>query len=68
MSSDREQNGPTQIHPALNYTEINTHIQMNGINGMNGIMGKSFGEFRLITFELKFIVKMRIFHSFPRKN
>jgi hypothetical protein len=49
MSSDREQNGPTQIHPSLNYNEMNTHIQLNGMNGMNGITGKSFGEFRLIT-------------------
>lgn len=49
MSSDREQNGPTQVHPALNYNDMNTHIQLNGlnginVNGMNGIMGKSFGK------------------------
>jgi hypothetical protein len=46
MSSDREQNGPTQVHPSLNFNDMNTHIQMNmnGINGMNG-MSKSFGEY-----------------------
>ena len=44
MSSDREQNGPTQVHPQINYNELPTHIQMNGINGI-GMMGKSFGMF-----------------------
>lgn len=67
-STDREQNGPTQIHPSLNYNDMNTHIQLNGINGMNGIMGKSFGEFRLITIKLKLIVKIINFYNFPRKR
>lgn len=44
MSSDREQNGPTQVHPQINYSDLPTHIQMNGINGI-GMMGKSFGMF-----------------------
>lgn len=45
MSSDREQNGPTQVHSSLNFNEMNTHIQLNGINGsVNGIMGKSYGK------------------------
>ena len=48
MSSDREQNGPTQVHPSLNYNDMNTHIQLNGVNGMNGIMGKSFGKLTFI--------------------
>lgn len=47
MSLDREQNGPTQVHPLLNYNEMNTHIQLT--NGMNGIMGKSFGKLYLKT-------------------
>lgn len=43
MSSEREQNGPTQVHPQINYNDLPTHIQMNGINGI-GMMGKSFGK------------------------
>lgn len=45
MSSDREQNGPTQVHPALNYNDL-THMQLNGLNGINGIgiISKPFGE------------------------
>lgn len=42
MSSEREQNGPTQVHPQINYNDLSSHIQMNG--SVNGIMGKSFGE------------------------
>ena len=38
MSAEREQNGPTQVHPALNYNEL-THIQLNGMNGLNGLNG-----------------------------
>ena len=48
MSSDREQSGPTQVHPALNYNEL-THLQINGFNGLNamnglGMINKPFGE------------------------
>lgn len=68
MSSDREQNGPTQIHPSLTFNDMNTHIQLNGINGMNGIMGKSFGELRLITFKLKITFKNENFYNFPREK
>lgn len=46
MASEREQNGPTQVHPALNYNELTSHMQLNGLNGLNGIgvMNKSYGE------------------------
>lgn len=46
MSAEREQNGPTQVHPALNYNELTSHIQLNGMNGLNGIgmMNKPFGD------------------------
>lgn len=46
MSSDREQNGPTQVHPALNYNDLTSHMQLNGLNGINGIgmMNKPFAE------------------------
>jgi hypothetical protein len=46
MASEREQNGPTQVHPALNYNDLTAHMQLNGMNGLNGIgiMNKSFGE------------------------
>jgi hypothetical protein len=37
MSTDRDQNGPTQVHPALNYTDLSAHMQLNGMNGLNGI-------------------------------
>jgi hypothetical protein len=43
MSTDREQNGPTQVHPQINYNELPSHIGLNGINGI-GMMGKSFGK------------------------
>lgn len=54
MSSEREQNGPTQVHPALNYNELTAHMQLNGMNGLNGIvtMNKSFGERGKLPFEL----------------
>lgn len=46
MSSEREQNGPTQVHPALNYNDLAAHMQLNGLNGLNGIgmISKPFGE------------------------
>lgn len=45
MSADREQNGPTQVHPPLQYTDLASHIGIGAqING-TGMMGKSFGEF-----------------------
>lgn len=46
MSAEREQNGPTQVHPALNYTELTQHMQLNGLNGLNGIgmNSKPFGD------------------------
>lgn len=46
MSVEREQNGPTQVHPALNYNELTQHLQLNGLNGLNGIgmINKPFGD------------------------
>jgi hypothetical protein len=52
MSSERENaNGPTQVHPALNFNnDLTQHIHLNGLNGMNnginGIIGgsKPFAE------------------------
>ena len=49
MSLERENaNGPTQVHPALNYNDLTQHLHgLNGINnGINGIIGNSkpFGE------------------------
>lgn len=46
MSAEREQNGPTQVHQALNYNDLTSHNLLNGINGLNGIgmMNKPFGE------------------------
>ncbi|XP_070494487.1 protein argonaute-2 [Chironomus tepperi] len=41
MSSERDQNGPTQVHPQINYNELPSHIQMNGMNGI-GMMGKNY--------------------------
>lgn len=43
MSTKRDQNGPTQVHASLNYTDL---FQINGLNGLNGIgtMNKHFGE------------------------
>lgn len=45
MSSERDQNGPTQVQTAL-YNELTSHMQLNGLNGMNGIgmISKPFGE------------------------
>lgn len=44
--TDREQNGPTQVHPALNYNDLTAHLQLNGMNGLNGIglHSKPFAE------------------------
>lgn len=44
--TDREQNGPTQVHPALNYNDLTAHMQLNGMNGLNGIglHAKPFAE------------------------
>jgi hypothetical protein len=50
MSSEREiTNGPTQVHPALNFNnDLAQHLHgLNGINnGINGIISnpKPFGE------------------------
>ena len=45
MSADREHNGPTQVHPPLQYTDLASHIGIGAqING-TGMMGKSFGKF-----------------------
>lgn len=52
MSTDRDQNGPTQVHPALNnvYSDLTSHMQLNGLNGLsnglNGLnsMSKPFAE------------------------
>lgn len=45
MSADRDQNGPTQVHPPLQYTDLASHIVIGAqING-TGMMGKSFGKF-----------------------
>ena len=52
MSLERDNaNGPTQVHPALNYNDLTQHLHglngLNGINnGINGIIGNSkpFGE------------------------
>ena len=45
MSSDRDQNGPTQVLPPLQYTDLTSHIGIGAqING-TGMMGKSFGKF-----------------------
>lgn len=46
MSAERDQNGPTQVHPALNYTDLSAHMQLNGLNGLNGIgmNNKPFAE------------------------
>jgi hypothetical protein len=46
MSAEREQNGPTQVHPALTYTDLSAHMQLNGMNGLNGIgmSNKPFAE------------------------
>jgi hypothetical protein len=54
MSSDREPNGPTQIHTQLNYNDLSTHIQLNGMNGLNGVgmMGKSFGKMKMTEIKL----------------
>lgn len=44
MSTDRDQNGPTQVHPALNnvYNDLTSHMQLNGLNGLsNGLNGLS---------------------------
>jgi hypothetical protein len=47
MASERDiNNGPTQVHPTLNYNDLQQHI-LNGIgNGHNGIISnpKPFGE------------------------
>jgi hypothetical protein len=51
VMAEREINGPTQVHPALNYNDLTQHIHglngLNGIsNGLNGIITnpKPFGE------------------------
>ena len=44
LMDEREQNGPTQVHPALNYNELTAHMQLNGMNGLNGGMVKPFAE------------------------
>lgn len=48
MSADRDQNGPTQVHPPLQYTDLASHIGIVAqING-TGMMGKSFGKFEFL--------------------
>jgi hypothetical protein len=47
MAEREINNGPTQVHPALNYNDLTQHIHgLNGINGLNGIITnpKPFGE------------------------
>lgn len=63
MSSDRDQNGPTQVHPALNFNDLTSHIQLSGLNGLNGLNGmnglngigmipKPFGDRGELVFDL----------------
>lgn len=40
MSSENGQNGPTTVHPAINYNDLAAHMQINGMqNGLNGLNG-----------------------------
>lgn len=69
MSSDREQNGPTQVHPALNYNDLTSHMQLNGLNGINGIgmMSKPFaerGKLLLDQIQWSFYLKLEFSNNF----
>lgn len=64
MASERENNGPTQVHPLLNYNDLTQHINgMNGItNGLSIITNPNpFGERG--KFKLVFIARIR---SYPK--
>lgn len=47
MSLNRDDNGPTQVHPPLTFNDLTSHMQqLNGIGIVNS--KNSYGEFSLI--------------------